>query len=371
MKLLAYVHLHRLENPTGVGRVIDNMVRGLHALAPLEVLAQQRDIATIVPRLDATWQAFRYHGFKRSVALQQMRWLIADGQAAENWAPDIDIVYSPSEAYVPTRRARSAATIHDTAYFERGAHPGGLADRWQKLKWTWLHHVIARRVDLIHTVSHFSAARLAHFFPAMSPRIRVAHNGISDFFRIAGPDDAALAARHNPDGRRFVLLPGGLSYRKNADLVLAAWPTLAKLHPDLRLLVTSTGDPAYLRLAAELPSVALLGFVDDAVLRALYRGAAVTWFPSRYEGFGIPVVEAMASGSPVVASDASSLPEIGADAALYAGIDDPAAHVALLDGLLRDDRARSMLVERGIVRSAGFTWKRAAATLHGHLLEIA
>ena len=121
--------------------------------------------------------------------------------------------------------------------------------------------------------------------------------------------EAALIALSLTD-RSFVLLPRGLHYRRNAELVLALWPQLQQRHPELMLVVSSHCEPA-LRCpcpgAGELRSAT--GFVSDETLCSLYHAARVVWFPSRYEGFGIPVLEAMACGTPVVASNNSSLPK--------------------------------------------------------------
>ena len=102
----------------------------------------------------------------------------------------------------------------------------------------------------------------------------------------------------------FVLLPCGLDHRKNGDLVLDAWKEIEHAAPGLKLIVTSNAsDPAYLERARGVGrSIVMPGHVDDELMRALYHAAAVVWFPSRYEGFGLPVLEAMACGAPVVTS---------------------------------------------------------------------
>ena len=118
------------------------------------------------------------------------------------------------------------------------------------------------------------------------------------------------------------------------------------------------------------PSIVITGFVSDDLLNALYRAAEVVWMPSRYEGFGLPVLEAMACGTPVLASNAASLPEISGDAALLAPVDDPDAHVDALVGMLEDVDLRCRLVEAGYEHSQLFTWQRAATEFHDHLKEL-
>jgi glycosyltransferase involved in cell wall biosynthesis len=111
------------------------------------------------------------------------------------------------------------------------------------------------------------------------------------------------------------------------------------------------------------PGVRLTGYVTDAQLRALYESAACFVFPSRYEGFGLPPLEAMACGCPVIASDAASIPEVCGDAALSFDRDDPAALRAQLDRLLGDPALRAALAEAGRHRAATYTWERAARGL--------
>ena len=232
------------------------------------------------------------------------------GPAAETFWDEAQVVYCTAESYVPVKRARLAVTVHDAAYFETTAHRQDRAFWIQKMKWTLLFRKLAKKADMIHTVSHFSADRLAHFFPEMRPRIRVVHNGVTPHF--FAPETAAgreFLETAGLAGREFVLIPGGLHFRKNAELILEAVPELMRRRPGMPVVVVNHSNAGYVERAKAM-GLGMLGFVSDDALRALYGAASVVWFPSRYEGFGLPVIEAMACGAPVVASDASSLPEI-------------------------------------------------------------
>jgi glycosyltransferase involved in cell wall biosynthesis len=255
--------------------------------------------------------------------------------------------------------------VHDAAYFEQGAHRQGNAFLKQRLKWKFLYRKLARKADMFHTVSHFSAERLSHFFPEIASRIRVVHNAVTPhFFTPVTAVGRDYLAQNGFVDRPYILVPGGLHYRKNAELILEGCALLIKRFPDLTLAVVNHSDPAYVERAKALaPNLRLLGFVEDSALHALYSNAAVVWFPSRYEGFGLPVIEAMACGAAVVASSASSLPEIAGDAALLVDPANPAAHADAIEMLLTDSRATQQLSAAGRARAATFTWSSSAEQL--------
>ncbi|MDO7840916.1 glycosyltransferase family 4 protein [Sphingomonas immobilis] len=374
MNLLAYVHLRNIYGSTGAGRVARNIVEALHALGEdnLQILCDRTDRERIVPLVGAPWDGFTYHDFTLDTSKQQARWLLTDRPKAESWWPEAELVYCTMESYVPTKRAKSVVTLHDAAFFEEDALARNFA-RWrQSLKWRLMHGKLARRADMFHTVSQFSADRLAHFFPAMRDRLRVVHNGVTDvFFAPPTPEgEAGLAALGLAD-KRFILLPRGLAYRKNADLVLAAWPVLRERHPDLMLVIGSHCDPAYAARAKAMgDGILLTGFVSDAVLRSLYGAAQLTWVPSLYEGFGIPILESMACGTAVVSTDTSSIPEVAGGAALLVDPHDRDAHIDTIDHLLHDAGARTALIARGHARAQHFTWSRAAETLRGYMADL-
>ncbi len=173
------------------------------------------------------------------------------------------------------------------------------------------------------------------------------------------------------DRRPYLLVPGGLHFRKNADLILTAWPQLKSLQKNLTLVVVNHSDPYYVgRLKAIDQTTVITGFVSDGALHALYANAKAVWFPSRYEGFGLPVIEAMASGAPVVTSNASSLPEIAGDAALLVEPTQASKHVEAVDALMRDEGLQQDLRARGRQRAAQFTWRKSAAELKNHFDSI-
>ena len=367
LSLLSYVHLRNIHGSTGAGRTARQITEHLAARGDIDlrVLADAGDMQRILPLVQEPWTNYRYCPFANDTSRQQAEWFLLDRPKAESFWPEADVVFCTGESYVPVKKARLAMTAHDAGYFEPGAHVRDLGYWKTRLKWELLYKKLERKVDMFHTVSAFSAERLAHFFPSIRSRIRWVHNGVTPHF--FGPVAAAgdvFVSQAGLHGRAFVLIPGGLHFRKNAELILEAIPMLLRRFPGLIVAIVNHVNPAYAEKAGALgPNVRLLGFVSDEALHALYSAATVVWFPSRYEGFGLPVVEAMACGTSVVASDSSSIPEIAGDAALLADPSDAAAHVEAIGALLEDDRMRAAFATSGKLRAARFTWAACAAEL--------
>ncbi len=367
LRLLAYVHLRNIHSSTGAGRTARQLTEHL-ARRPdiqLRVLADAGDKTRILPLVGEPWTSFAYHTFSDDTSRQQARWFLLNAPQAERFWPAAQVVFCTAESYVPVTKARLVVTAHDAGYFEQVAHRRELAFWKTRLKWSLLFGRLAKKADLFHTVSEFSAGRLAHFFPEIASRIRCVHNGVTPHFFDPVPE-AGIEYLHQVGlaGRPFLLIPGGLHFRKNAELILAVLPALIKRFPHLIVAGVNHNDPVYLKRAAALaPNLRLLGFVSEDALQALYAAATIVWYPSRYEGFGLPVVEAMACGAPVVASNGSSIPEIAGEAALLADPASSDAHLAALSNLLTDERARKQLSAAGRLQAQQFTWERSAAKL--------
>lgn len=332
----------------------------------LRILADQHDFKAIIPKVGHPWTDYRYHFFSSDSSAQQAKWLLLNRPAAEAYWHEAQIVHCTGESYVPTRNCQLLVTVHDAAYFDKGAHPVNYSTLKQQLKFRVLFATLSRTVDMFHTVSNFSAERLAAAFPAMRSRLKVIYNGVSSVFH--NPIDATGREYLENAGlkdERYILLPGGLHYRKNAELVLKAWPIMKERVPDLRLVIAGHCDPAYaLRASALGESVMCVGFVEDVFLAALYHGAQAVWFPSRYEGFGLPIVEGMACGAPIVSSCCAAVPEIAGGAAILVDPDSVSENVEAVESIVSNARLRADLSQRGKKRAAVFTWSAAALSLH-------
>ena len=367
MNILAYVHLRGIVQPTGAGRVARSMVEELHRFSEssVKILANASDCRSVIPKLGSPWNAYDYRLFDRDTSRQQAHWIVFDRPTAETYWPAADLVYCPTESYVPTRRTRLAVTAHDAACFERGAHRASRSAIIQAVKRRYLFRMLTRKADRILTVSHFSAERLGYFFPGLKSRLRVIPNGVPGrFFEPVSPAGEAALANLGLLGRQFVLAPGGLQYRKNADLILRAWPLLQQMHSELLLVVTNQYEADYFERAQGLgPSVRLIGFIDDELLCSLYSAASAVWFPSLYEGFGMPVLEAMASGTPVVGSTSSALPEVAGNAAILVSPRSLRDNVDAIDGVLRTPSLVDSYVAAGRRRAREFTWTAIASKL--------
>ncbi len=273
----------------------------------------------------------------------------------------VDLFYAPDFLLPPLpREVRTIITIHDLSFLR---HPETFPPELR----AYLESAVPRSAERAgHVLTDSDATRrdVIELLGIPPERVTTVLLGVSDDFRPKGaPDERArLQDAYAVGDRPFVLAVGTVQPRKNYGRLIAAVDRVREVI-DVDLVLV--GRPAWLaapvlEAAAARDHVHLLGFVDDADLPAFYRQAAALAFPSLYEGFGLPPLEAMACGTPVVASSASSVPEAVGDAGLLVDpLDVPGWADALVAAITDPDR-RASLIERGLARAAEFTWWRSA-----------
>lgn len=284
-----------------------------------------------------------------------------------------DVVFAPSVAVPPRRRRPLVVTVHDAAPI---LFPDAFSARGLRFHRDGLL-AAARRADLILTVSQSARAEVIEHTTIAEDRIRVVANGV-DLEPATDQEVAALTGRAGLADRPYVLWVGSLEPRKNVEALLGLPAALAAAGLPHRLVLAGPqgwGPTAELAqaaaVAAQPGSLVLTGPLAAADLAPLYRGAALFCFPSRHEGFGLPVLEAMAQGTPVLCSTAASLPEVAGPAAYYVDDLGPEAWAAAVVHLLGDEAALATLSDGGPGRAAGFSWQACAEATAAVLLEAA
>jgi glycosyltransferase involved in cell wall biosynthesis len=278
-----------------------------------------------------------------------------------------DLFHASDFVLPPVARARSLLTVHDLSFL---AVPD-CADAGLR---AYLSRVVPRSVARAQHVLADSASTRSDLIDRLGvapERVTVVYPGVEERFRPQpGDATARVRQRYQVGDGPFILGVGTLEPRKNWPGLIRAW-TLMRQASGLPHRLVIAGGKGWLAqdifTAAQASpfsrDIVFTGFVDDADLPALYAAAGVFAFPSRYEGFGIPVVEAMACGTPVVCADNSSLPEAAGDAALLVTAGDDGALAAALQRLIEDTALAASLRSAGLAHAARFTWHSAAAVL--------
>ena len=277
-----------------------------------------------------------------------------------------DLYHAPHYVLPAAINCNSVVTIHDCIHLMFPQYlPNRMAYAYARAQmWTAAH-----RSDCILTVSDASKRDILHLFNITPEKIVVVYNAIDAHFSVTPPPDAVTRVRERYQlDHRFVLYVGNIKPHKNLVRLIEAFSELRTGElEDVKLLII--GDeisklPA-LRHAVHRHKlhkhVRFLGYVPDDQLAVLYRLAAVFIFPSLYEGFGLPPLEAMASGTPVVVSNVSSLPEVVGDAAVLV---DPHDIDSIVDGLrsvLTNPARAEDMRRKGLERAREFSWERSVA----------
>ncbi|MHB1282735.1 MAG: glycosyltransferase family 4 protein [Sulfuriferula sp.] len=273
-----------------------------------------------------------------------------------------NLLWSPSNTG-PLAVRNQVVTIHDVVPLD---HPEWLNPRFAAW-YRFLTPRLARRVRHVIVDSDFTRQRLIAHSRIDPSRITVVHCGVDARFQpqVPGTIAAARAALQMPAGR-YVLSVGSLEPRKNLGRLLLAWEhLLPTMPPDVWLVLA--GAKGKTLVFADVPAlqrlperVFLSGYVPDELLPAMYAGAMAFVYPSVYEGFGLPPLEAMACGTPVIVGNRTSLPDVVGDAGVVVDPTNNDAIAAGLSALIETESLRAGLIPKGLARAAQFSWDATA-----------
>jgi glycosyltransferase involved in cell wall biosynthesis len=343
---------------SGVGELVSGIAPELARRPELEIVAYavtlrgRHDLAAhLPPGVRAATRTY-------PARLVRQAWLRSEQPRIERWTGAVDVVHATNYVAPPTKAAE-VVSVYDLGFVRYPELVEADALDYPEL----LRRAI-RRGAWIHTTSDFVGEEIAATFPIATERVVRVYPGIPETRRGDAARGRALVG-----AARYVLAIGTIEPRKNFPMLVRAFDAVAADDPELVLVIAGARgwgaddfDDA-LTAARHRARVRTPGYVSAEDRRDLLAGASVLAYPSRYEGFGFPPLEAMAAGVPVVATRAGAIPEVVGGAAHLVASDDTDAFAGALHTVLTDDAVRHDLVHRGNGRHDAFSWSTAAAGL--------
>jgi glycosyltransferase involved in cell wall biosynthesis len=343
----------------GIGTYIRNLLRQLARLdrnTEFVVLCRAEDRATLTS-LGENFRAVVETSGNYSVA-EQLRIPLALRREG------VTLFHAPHYVLPPLVRCRSVVTIHDCIHL---MFPQYLPNRFALGYARASIDLATRRATRVLTVSESSKRDILRFVDTPADKIDVIYNAYDERFGVEPREEDVVRVRERYQLHdEFVLYAGNVKPHKNLQRLIDAFD-LVRRRGLARLKLVLIGDEiskyAALRRAVHQHQlhkyVRFLGYLPEETLAVMYRLAAVFVFPSLYEGFGLPPLEAMASGTPVVTSNVSSLPEVAGDAAVLVDPYDPHAIADGIERLLTDETLRRDLRAKGVARARQFSWEQS------------
>jgi glycosyltransferase involved in cell wall biosynthesis len=287
----------------------------------------------------------------------------------------VDLFHAPHYVVSPLTRVPYVVTIHDCIHLR---FPQYLPNRFAASYARTVMGMAARRARRVLTVSLASKQDILHYLGIPAEKVEVIYNALDSRLAATPTDeDMAYVRERFQLTAPFILYAGNIKPHKNVDRLIEAYSILRRrgiTTPKLLIIGDEISKyPNLRRLVHRFqlhPYVRFFGFVPEATLAALYRLASVFVFPSLYEGFGLPPLEAMAARTPVVTSNVSSLPEVVGDAAVLIDPMDAGAIADAIARVLSDERLRDELVRRGQDRVTAFSWERSVARIREVYAEM-
>lgn len=359
-----------LTTRTGIARSVDEMVKALDALddgpriVPYALGARSRSLAGAPP-------GTRFVPVPTRALMQA--WSHSDVPKLDRWVGDVRVVHATNFLVAPSRRP-TLVTVHDCSFALFPETVNAVVARFG----TILRRAVRRGVVVHVTTEHVAGEVEELYGPGLRSRgqLEVVPFAVPE---LGPPATMPAALRAQVGSGPYVVAIGTLEKRKNLAALVRAFGAVAAGLPDVRLVLAGPDGSARAEVdaaVAALPAavrdrVVLVGRVDDDGRRALLEEATLLAYPSLYEGFGFPVLEAMTLGVPVLAADIGALAEVAGDAAALVDPRDADALAGGLEALLTDAGRREALVERGRERVTRFSWERTARGLASAYARLA
>ena len=295
---------------------------------------------------------------------ESTRWQGWKGHAWEQFIlptklDQISVLWSPANTG-PLMVRRQALTIHDLSPLE---HPEWFHTSfavWYRL----FLPILARRVQCVFTPSQYVREKVSRRFGIS---VTVTPNGVDHSLFHPGAKQTQFDLPPS-----YVLFAGTLEPRKNLEGLLHAWKAIKDEFKEMWLMIVGVRGRVFktIQVSREIERVCFLGYVDDETLAGLYANASLFLLPSQDEGFGLPALEAMASGTPVIVSDGGALPEVVGDAGMLFCLSDPNNLKSTLIACLSDEGLRTELRRKGLERAKQFSWQRTAEIVWKNLHDL-